>query len=411
MGATVVVAAGLCFLVVRDDLRDQVDDALTEQGRLLDGPGGARLLGPGGPFGRGFGGRRFGPDALPGPPGRRGGSADYVAVVDASGNVLGMAGDALIAPTPADVRVAAGEEGARLADRDVDGLHLRVLTVPFGATGAILLGRSLEGVDRTLERLALLLVLLCLAGTALAGLLGHRAAGRYTAVLRRLATARAAQRQLVADASHELRTPVTALRTNAEVLLDGDGLTPEQRRALLSDVVDQAEELTALVGDVIELARGEQAPDAVEDVRLDALVAEAVERARRHAPQVSFAADLRPVSLEGVPDRLGRAVNNLLANAAAYSPRGGVVEVLVREGGLAVRDHGPGVPAGELEQIFDRFRRGSGAREQGGSGLGLAIVKQVAEAHGGRAEARLAAGGGLEVRLVLPGARAVAVPA
>ena len=78
---------------------------------------------------------------------------------------------------------------------------------------------------------------------------------------------------------------------------------------------------------------------------------------------------------------------------------------------MAVRDHGPGVPAGELEQIFDRFRRGSSAREQAGSGLGLAIVKQVAEGHGGRAEARLAAGGGLEVRLVLPGARAVAAPA
>ena len=231
-------------------------------------------------------------------------------------------------------------------------------------------------------------------------------------MLERLASSRAAQRQLVADASHELRTPVTALRTNAEVLLDGDGLSPEQRRALLSDVVEQAEELTALVGDVIELARGEQAADAVEDVRLDALVAEAVERARRHAPQVSFTTDLRPVALEGVPDRLGRAVNNLLANAATYSPPGGVVEVVVREGGIAVRDHGPGVPAAELEQIFDRFHRGSSARAStGGSGLGLAIVKQVTEGHGGRAEARLPSGGGLEVRLVLPGARALAAPA
>ena len=140
-------------------------------------------------------------------------------------------------------------------------------------------------------------------------------------------------------------------------------------------------------------------------------MAEAVERARRHAPQVSFATDLRPVALEGVPDRLGRAVNNLLANAAAYSPprrRGGGRRCA--RAGWPCAITGRACRPDELEQIFDRFRRGSSAREQAGSGLGLAIVKQVAEGHGGRAEARLAPGGGLEVRLVLPGARAVAAP-
>jgi two-component system sensor histidine kinase MprB len=281
-----------------------------------------------------------------------------------------------------------------------------VLTVPAGDGLAVLLGRSLEGVDQTLARLRLALLLLCLAGTALAAALGHRAAGRYVAVLRRLSAARAAQRRLVADASHELRTPVTALRTNAEVLLEGDGLPPAQRRALLADVVRQAEELTALVGDVIELARGEQPAEAADDVRLDVLVAEAVERARRHAPGVRFTTDLRPVVLEGLPDRLGRAVNNLLDNAAAHGS-GGDVEVAVRPGEVVVRDHGPGVPEDELEQIFDRFRRGANARGTAGSGLGLAIVRQVAERHGGTVSAALPPGGGLEVRLALPGARAV----
>jgi two-component system sensor histidine kinase MprB len=414
VGAIVVLAAALCYLAVRADLRGQVDDALTEQGDLLDprfGPLG--FFDGGGPerrFGPGGGGFRFAPDALPGPPGRRGGGADYAAVVDRSGRVLALAGDAALGATEADRRVAAGTAEPMLEDREVDGVHLRVLTVPADGV-AVLLGRSLEGVDRTLQRLALLLGLLCLAGTALAAVLGRRTAGRYVAVLDRLATSRTAQRQLVADASHELRTPVTALRTNAEVLRDGDGLTDAQRRALLDDVVEQAEELTALVGDVIELARGQQPGDAREDVRLDALVAEAVERARRHAPHATFTTDLRPVALEGAPDRLGRAVNNLLDNAARFSPPGSVVEVAVREGEVVVRDHGPGVPAGELAQIFDRFRRGSNAHDRPGSGLGLAIVRQVAEGHGGTAAAELPPGGGLAVRLRLPDARAVPAPA
>ena len=409
VGATVLLAAGVCYLAVRASLRGQVDDALTEQGALLQDPGGRFGLG-GAALGLRFGGpRRFAPDALPGPPDRRGGSADYAAVVDAAGHVLALAGDATLTPTEADRRVAAGESGTRLADRGVDGLHLRVLTVPVGHGGAVLLGRSLEGIDAALARLRVLLALLCVAGTALAAVLGRRTAARYVAVLERLEAARAAQRQLVADASHELRTPVTALRTNAEVLRDGNGLPPDQRVALLDDVVEQAEELTALVADVIELARDDQPGDVAEDVRLDALVAEAVERARRHAPGVTFAADLRPVALEGVPDRLGRAVNNLLDNAGTYSPPGGVVEVAVREGEVVVRDHGPGVGAEELGHIFDRFRRGSNAHGRPGSGLGLAIVRQVAEAHGGSVSASLPDGGGLRVRLALPGARAVAV--
>jgi two-component system sensor histidine kinase MprB len=408
VGATVVLAAGLCYVAVRASLREQVDDALTRQGAVLQDPRGR--FGPGGPlFEPGFGGprRRFDLGALPGPPGRRGAGADYATVIDAAGHVLALAGGTALTPTAADRQVAAVGSGPRLSDRRVDGVHVRVLSVATGAGAAVLLGRSLADVDETLRRLAIVLAALAVAGTALAAVLGRRTAARHVAVLERLETAQAAQRRLVADASHELRTPVTALRTNAEVLRDGNGLTPDQRDALLADVVEQAEELTALVGDVIELARGDQPGEAAEDVRLDALVAEAVERAGRHAPGVTFCTDLRPVALEGVPDRLGRAVNNLLDNAGTYSPPGGVVEVAVREGEVVVRDHGPGVPAGELDAIFDRFRRGTSAQGRPGSGLGLAIVRQVAEAHGGSASASLPEGGGLEVRLALPGARAV----
>jgi len=172
-------------------------------------------------------------------------------------------------------------------------------------------------------------------------------------------------------------------------------------------VVEQTEELSALVTDLIELARGDQPGDELQDVRLDALVAEALERARRHAPGVEFAADLEPVAVDGVPERLGRAVNNLLDNAAKFSPDGGRVEVTLRGGALTVRDHGPGVPAADLPHIFDRFYRAGNAREQAGSGLGLAIVRQVAERHGGSVAAAAADGGGLAVTLTLPGARPI----
>ena len=115
-----------------------------------------------------------------------------------------------------------------------------------------------------------------------------------------------AQRQLVADASHELRTPVTSLRTNIEVLLAGGELEPEDRRRLLADVVEQSEELSALVNDLIELARGDQPAGAAEDVRLDRVVAESLARARRNAPGIQFEAALEPVIVDGVPERLGR---------------------------------------------------------------------------------------------------------
>jgi two-component system, OmpR family, sensor histidine kinase MprB len=167
----------------------------------------------------------------------------------------------------------------------------------------------------------------------------------------------------------------------------------------------QTEELGALVADLIELARGDERAPATEDVRLDVLVAEAIERARRHAPAVEFHAELEPSVLEGVPDRLARAVNNLIDNAASHSEPGGVVDVRAGPDGVLVRDRGSGIDADDLPHLFDRFYRGAGARERPGTGLGLAIVRQVAEQHGGRASAMNAAGGGAQFELHLPAER------
>ncbi len=403
VAAIVVLASLACYLVMRAELRSQVDDQLTGQGTLVErfGPRAGAPGGPGGgfPFDRG---------RLPAPSPREGGAAPYVQLIDTTGRTLLGTGEAALPVTDEDRAIAAGDAGARLSDRDAAGQHVRVITAPVPGRGAVMLGRSLEGVDRVLGRLRLVLLLLCATGIALAAFLGRRAADRFALVVDRLEHSQTAQRQLVADASHELRTPVTALRTNAELLLEQEDLTPEQRRLLLGDVVDQTEELSALVSDLIELARGDGPADEAHDVRLDALVAEAVERARRHAPQVAFAVALEPAALDGVPDRLGRAVNNLLDNAAKYSPEGSTVEVVQQGGTVTVRDHGPGVPDAELPHIFDRFYRATNARAQAGSGLGLAIVKQVAERHGGSVRAAAVPGGGLEVVLRLPGARPVA---
>ena len=186
------------------------------------------------------------------------------------------------------------------------------------------------------------------------------------------------------------------------MLADPRGLEPRERARLLDDVQAQVTELGDLVADLIELARGDGPRPQPEDVRLDLLVAEAVERARRHAPGVRFAADLEPAVVEGVPDRLARAVGNLLGNAAGHSPPGATVEVRAGPGGVVVRDHGGGVDAADLPHLFDRFYRGSGARGRPGTGLGLAIVRQVAEQHGGRVAAGNATGGGAEFALELP---------
>jgi two-component system sensor histidine kinase MprB len=218
-----------------------------------------------------------------------------------------------------------------------------------------------------------------------------------------------AQRQLVADASHELRTPLTSVRTNIDLLASGRLTDPHEREALLVDVRTQLEELTAIVNDVVELARGSEQPVAFDDVRLDEVAREDVARFQRRAPAMRVTSDLRPSVVSGDAVRISRAVRNMLDNAAKWSPPNSEVEVRVDGSAVAVRDHGPGFDEGDLPHVFDRFYRATSARGMPGSGLGLAIVRQVAEAHGGRAVAENAPGGGAIVRLELsPGDRPVA---
>jgi two-component system sensor histidine kinase MprB len=229
-----------------------------------------------------------------------------------------------------------------------------------------------------------------------------RLARAFNTMLEALQRSQLAQRQLVADASHELRTPLTSLRTNMQVMARGGPPDEADRTRLRNDLVGQLEELTELVGDLVELAREEEPqPAHAEVVNFGELVEEAVERAQRHAPGIRFEPELEPSLVYGVAARLDRAVANLLDNAAKWSPPGAPVEVRLRGGELTVRDHGPGIAPGDRALVFERFYRAPEARSCPGSGLGLAIVRQVAESHGGTVTAEAADGGGALLRLHL----------
>ncbi|MGA9315546.1 MAG: HAMP domain-containing sensor histidine kinase, partial [Solirubrobacteraceae bacterium] len=206
------------------------------------------------------------------------------------------------------------------------------------------------------------------------------------------------QRNLVADASHELRTPIASLRANIQVLADAERLPPEDQASLRSDIVSELDELTRLVGDVVELARGTEPKGALHDVSLDEIVRGAVQHAQRRS-DTTFQVNLEPTLIRGEAERIDRAVSNLLDNACKWSPPEEPIEVDLHDGLLSIRDHGPGFEQADLPHVFERFYRADRARKLPGSGLGLAIVRQAAEAHGGYVEAENAPDGGARVQI------------
>jgi two-component system sensor histidine kinase MprB len=447
VAVAIVAASAIVYFVVRDQLRGQVDSSLEDLAgaTTVSVEGGAPMPATGSrdnfalqvpaPPVRGT--------RLALPPGPLGGPQGLAQVITASGRVERSLNRQRPLPVSDQARaVAAGGSGAFLQDMNVGGDHLRVLTAPAGPGRAIQVARSLEEVDGTLHTLLIVLVLVSLGGVAAAALLGWaisrtavaplaeltetaehvartsdldrrieingsrdelaRLAASFNAMLAELDRSVTAQRRLVADASHELRTPLTSLRTNIEVLSAPNGLGPDDRQRLLGDVVAQLGELGVLVGNLVDLAREEEPDAGAGEVRLDELVAEATERARRNSPDRRFTITAEPCEVHGVADRLERAVGNVLDNAAKWSPPDMGIEVSVRDRQVSVRDHGPGIDPVDLPHVFERFYRAASARGMPGSGLGLAIVSQIAEAHGGSVEAAAADGGGTVVTLRLP---------
>ncbi|MFF4340263.1 sensor histidine kinase [Kitasatospora sp. NPDC001540] len=223
-----------------------------------------------------------------------------------------------------------------------------------------------------------------------------------------LANSRERQTRLIADAGHELRTPLTSLRTNVDLLIRSDAqgraLPPETRARMLGNMKAQMQELTLLIGDLLQLSRPDTPNrEAVRTVvPFHETVGRALERGRLRGPSLVFDADVRPWYVHGDPAALERAVINLLDNAVKYSPPAGTIEVRLQGGRLTVRDHGPGIPAEELPYVFDRFWRSPSSRQLPGSGLGLSIVAQTVQDAGGQVSLGPAPDGG-------PGAQAVIV--
>ncbi len=362
------------------------------------------------------------------------------------GSVLATDGGPPISFGDDEFAVAAGKHDNSVRTIQVDGDRYRVATLPtLRADGrAIVLIQSLEPQDRVLSKLGLVMLLLGGAGVIAAALAGWavarnglrpvrrltaateeiartevlrpievegndeiaRLASSFNQMLAALSASRDRQRQLVADAGHELRTPLTSLRTNLDLLLQADsagGMAPESRVELLDDVRAQIEELTTLIGDLVELAREEPVNHVVEPVDLAEVVDRAVARVRRRAPDVDFVVDTDSWWVTGEAGALERAVLNLLDNAAKWSPPRGTVTITLSGGLLSVVDQGPGIADEDLPHVFDRFYRSPESRSMPGSGLGLSIVRQIASRHSGRVEAGCAPGGGARLTFRLPG--------
>lgn len=339
-------------------------------------------------------------------------------------------------------------------DDEVDGEAVRVLTVAMGqGRGALQAARSIEEMNRVLASLRARILTVALGVAAVAAVAGVLIGGsvtrrllRLTAVaegvadtgaldatvategsdevarlgrafnemLAALAASEAEQARLVQDAGHELRTPMTSLRTNIFTLRRFAGMDDATREAVIADLEAETEELSSLIEEVLEVSTGASADEPMTSVEVGALVSSA---ARRTGARWNRTVNVDPGDAVNVILRerqVGRAVTNMVDNACKFSPDGSAIEVLVRRCAavgaedqpdgvsIEVLDQGPGFDQTDLDAVFARFHRSLAARSLPGSGLGLSIVAAVAEAHGGRVQAVNRDGGGAHVMMWLP---------
>ena len=325
---------------------------------------------------------------------------------------------------PENLLVAQRKISSRISTTEIAGYRMRVLTLPLRTPGrAAMVARPMDEVDAQLAGLWRMSIQIFVIGVAGSGLIGFVVAGRVVRPVRRLTEAatrvaetqnvdqpidikrddefgqlassfnemlgalsisREQQHRLVTDASHELRTPITSLRTNLEYMQRNSSIEEDERRLILDDVLFELDELTGLVTELVDLATDQHHMGEAECIELDELVDAVVQRHRRRT-SYNIVYTATSSQIIAAPALVERAVSNMVDNALKWNPPDSSVQVRVENGSVRVSDNGPGIPVEEHEQVFERFYRTEGARSLPGSGLGLSIVRHVAESFGGQA--------------------------
>ncbi len=326
---------------------------------------------------------------------------------------------------PDDLSVARRELRARITTVEIEGHRMRVLTFPLLLPGrAATIARPMDEVDAQLAALWRMSIQIFVIGVAGSGLVGFAVAGRvvrpvrrlteaatrvadtqdvdqpidvkrddefgqlassFNEMLRALSLSREQQQRLVTDASHELRTPITSLRTNLEYMQRSSSIGDDERRQIMDDVLFELDQLTGLVTELVDLATDQHHMGEAERIELDELVDAVVQRHQRRT-SCSIVCIATSSQIMAPPALIERAVSNMIDNALKWNPPNSSIQVEVENGSVRVSDNGPGIPVEEREQVFERFYRTEEARSLPGSGLGLSIVRHVAESFGGQAQ-------------------------
>jgi signal transduction histidine kinase len=354
-------------------------------------------------------------------------SGQPVAITDTTGTASGSPSD-FAAPDALAAALAGGSDLRTVAG--TGGLRARLLTYPLpesitarGGPVALQVGRTLTDQDRVLEQLLMGLLVLSGASALVLGAASWLLAGRS---LKPAQQAWERQQAFVANASHELRAPLTLMRANAEVALRrahaapvavgvgrGAGSSADgEQRALLQDIVQEADHMAMLVDDLLLLSRLDAGRLHLQKQPVD--MAELLEEVRRHvsalAEQLGVAVVVEGAggTVHGDPTRLRQVLLILLDNALRHTPAGGRVALSARPDGhnvrVAVADTGEGIPSEHLPHVFERFYRADSGRgeESGGSGLGLSIARGLVEAHHGHIAIDSEQGKGTTVEILLP---------
>lgn len=401
VAVAVALAALVAYGFVRRDLRDGLDDELRVDAEIIET-------------------REF-----PVPAAQQVGGAltpllegRYLQVLRPDGATVRVLGDESLPTAGVD-----GDPPPGGALHDVttdDGDHVRVITTRSRDGTVVLSGRSLEPIDAALRRLSLSLLVVVLGGVAVAVLLGRlvaatvvrpihalseaadtvartrdpdhpievrgddevgRLAASFNTMLAELGASLRRQRRLTADVSHELRTPVSSIRTNVEVLRSHPHLDHDECAAILDETVTELDELTVLISDLVEIDRDRESGPPAGSVDLRGAAQRAVTRVAARHPDHRIVVEGASSVVRGDPERVERAIANLVDNACKWNDRDLPIEVAIGPRSVSVRDHGPGVDPEDAGLIFDRFYRSAASRGLPGSGLGLAIVKQIADDH------------------------------